>query len=38
MSDSLHPNAFGHALLARHLFEELAIFDLASPVCRPFIP
>ncbi len=38
MSDPVHPNNYGHALLARHLLEALAIFDPASPVGRTFIP
>jgi lysophospholipase L1-like esterase len=38
MSDPVHPNAYGHALLARHLLDELGIFDPASPVGRTFIP
>lgn len=38
MSDPVHPNNYGHALLARHLLEELAIFDPASSTGRTFIP
>ncbi|MEO8127364.1 MAG: SGNH/GDSL hydrolase family protein [Bryobacteraceae bacterium] len=35
---NIHPNHFGHILLANLLFEKLGIFDPASRVCRMFIP
>jgi len=38
MNDAVHPNGQGHAVLARHLLEELGIFDPASPTGRTFIP
>ena len=38
MSNSVHPNAFGHIELAFHLFRSLGIFDPASNTCRFFNP
>jgi acyl-CoA thioesterase-1 len=35
---NIHPNHFGHLLLAHLMFEKLGIFDPASRVCRMFIP
>lgn len=35
---NIHPNHFGHSLLANLMFEKLGIFDPASRVCRMFIP
>jgi acyl-CoA thioesterase-1 len=35
---NIHPNHFGHSLLANLMFEKLGIFDPASRVCRLFIP
>ncbi len=38
MSDSIHPNNFGHIVFAHLLFRELGIFDSASNTCRLFSP
>lgn len=38
LCDGIHPNGFGHALLAAHLFRSLGIFDPKSPTCRSFTP
>lgn len=38
MSDSLHPNQFGHMALARLICEELGIYDPKSNVCSMFFP
>lgn len=38
MSDPVHPNAYGHVLMAQLLLTELDIFDPASPACRAFVP
>ncbi len=35
---TVHPNAFGHVLLAHRLFATLGIFDPQSPTCRLFVP
>lgn len=35
---TIHPNHFGHILLARKTFQDLGIFDLKSPTCRLFVP
>lgn len=35
---SIHPNNFGHLVLARKIFQDLGIFDPASAVCRLFVP
>ena len=35
---NIHPNHFGHSLLANLLFERLNIFDPSSRVCRMFVP
>lgn len=35
---SIHPNAYGHLVLAKKIFEDLAIFDAKSSVCRSFVP
>ncbi len=34
MSNAFHPNAHGHLLFARHLFQQLGIFDPQSTTCR----
>jgi lysophospholipase L1-like esterase len=33
----VHPNQFGHRLLANHLFTKLGIYDPASRTCRLFV-
>lgn len=33
----VHPNQFGHRLLANHLFAKLGIYDPASRTCRLFV-
>ena len=38
MCDGIHPNAFGHALLANHLFSALGLYDPAAASCRHFTP
>ena len=38
LCDGIHPNAFGHALLAHHLFVALGIDDAAAPSGRSFVP
>ena len=38
MCDGIHPNAFGHALLAHHLFTALGIHDPEAASCRSFTP
>ena len=35
---SIHPNNFGHVVLARKIFQDLGIFDPNSPTCRLFVP
>jgi len=35
---NIHPNHFGHSLLANLMFEKLGIFDPGSRVCRMFVP
>ncbi len=35
---SIHPNTYGHLVFAKKIFEDLAIFDAKSPVCRSFVP
>ena len=35
---SIHPNAYGHLVLAKKMFQDLGIFDANSPVCRSFVP
>lgn len=35
---SIHPNGYGHLVLARKLFIDLGIFDPKSTVCRLFVP
>lgn len=35
---SIHPNAYGHLVFAKKIFEDLGIFDAKSPVCRSFVP
>lgn len=34
LSDSIHPNALGHAELAKVLFRAIGIFDAKSPTCQ----
>ena len=38
MSNTFHPNGFGHLVFAHYLFRELGIFDAASRTCRLFHP
>lgn len=38
MSDTIHPNQFGHLAFAHQLFRELGIFDEASATCRQYLP
>ncbi|QZA76476.1 SGNH/GDSL hydrolase family protein [Deefgea tanakiae] len=40
MADAIHPNAYGHILLAHSLFQHLGIFqpNLTSPTSRLFMP
>lgn len=35
---AIHPNQFGHIVLARKIFQDLGIFDPKSPTCRLFVP
>ncbi len=35
---NIHPNHFGHSLLANLIFDKLGIYDPASRVCRMFVP
>jgi lysophospholipase L1-like esterase len=35
---SIHPNAYGHLLLARKMFQDLGVFDANSQVCKLFVP
>lgn len=38
MSNSCHPNQYGHRAFANLIFKELGIFDADSAVCQLFIP
>jgi lysophospholipase L1-like esterase len=38
MNDVIHPNAFGHRVLARLIFKEMGIFDEKSNTCSFFVP
>ena len=39
MNDAIHPNAFGHRVFARLIFEKMGIFDkTGSNTCSFFIP
>lgn len=38
MADPTHPNAHGHRVMARTLFEECGLWDEASECCRPLQP
>lgn len=38
MNDAIHPNAFGHRVFARLIFEEMGIFDRESNSCSLFVP
>lgn len=38
MSDTIHPNNFGHLAFAHHLFRALGIFNDAAPTCRLYLP
>ncbi len=38
MSDTIHPNNFGHQVFAELLFQELGIFDPKAPCCKFFHP
>ncbi|MEI8245015.1 MAG: SGNH/GDSL hydrolase family protein [Lentisphaerota bacterium] len=39
MNDAIHPNAFGHRIFARLIFETMGIFDAAgSNTCAFFVP
>jgi lysophospholipase L1-like esterase len=35
---SIHPNNFGHLVLARKIFQDLGIFDANSATCKLFVP
>lgn len=35
---SIHPNNYGHTVLANKIFQDLGVFDEKSPTCRLFIP
>lgn len=35
---SIHPNNFGHLVIAKKIFQDLGIFDPKSPTCRLFTP
>ena len=34
LGDSIHPNAIGHAEMAKVLFRAIGIFDPKSPTCQ----
>ena len=38
MSNSFHPNEYGHLAFARLLYEELGIWDTDAPSCRFYLP
>jgi len=38
MNDAIHPNALGHRVFARLIFEKMGIFDEASNTCSFFVP
>lgn len=38
LSDSIHPNEYGHRAIANKIFMELNIYDPNSPTCKLFIP
>lgn len=35
---AIHPNNFGHMVMAHKIFHDLGIFDSSSPTCKFFIP
>ena len=35
---SIHPNHFGHIVLAQKIFQDLGIFDPSSMTCKLFVP
>lgn len=35
---AIHPNNFGHIVMAHKIFHDLGIFDPSSPTCKFFIP
>ena len=35
---AIHPNNFGHIVMAHKIFRDLGIFDPSSPTCKFFIP
>jgi lysophospholipase L1-like esterase len=35
---AIHPNNFGHIVMAHKIFQDLGIFDPLSPTCKFFIP
>lgn len=38
MADGIHPNEYGHRVMARMLMQSLGIDDANSPTCRLFVP
>jgi lysophospholipase L1-like esterase len=38
LSDSVHPNAYGHIEIAKEIFKKLEIYDSISPTCSSFTP
>lgn len=38
LSDSLHPNCYGHIEMAKEIFRSLNIYDVNSKVCGLFVP
>lgn len=38
LGDALHPNAYGHLIMAKYIIAALGIFDANSFVCQQFAP
>jgi len=38
MNDFIHPNEYGHCLMAETLIRRCGLWDASSRVCRSFIP
>ena len=38
MEGEIHPNEYGHRLMAYTIFSSMGIWDEKSPVCRHFVP
>ena len=38
LADAIHPNQFGHRMIANTIFKSLNIYDSNSPTCKFFIP